>query len=214
MGILLDFVGRLLTRGWQRFVWLLSSRRTLRGVKTAVFAGDATACFDKIDQALQLIERNDQVTLGLMREQFGGLLVFGKEGFRAAYWSRSGRLCVLTESYVQSPTLTPALLALTLVHEAMHARLALAGVQYTDGRRAPIEVLCAMAELAFARRLEDVALAQTAERCINDWSTGGEARWSNKTVRQDTLAYLRELGTPGWIVSIVDQLSRFLKRAA
>src|SRR5438105_12147941 len=55
------------------------------------------------------------------------------------------------------------------------------GVPYDAGRRGPIEIICAMAELGFARRIpSDPRLAKVAEGRIDEWSTSGETVWSDE----------------------------------
>ena len=210
-----DFLGTVLMRGWLRFVWLFSARRTVHGIRAAVFAEDADKCFERLDEGLVSIAEHDPHAFSNL-QLFGGILVFGNERFRSAYWSDSARLCVVTERYLLSPSLRSEELALTLVHEAMHARLYKAGVTYREGRRAAIEVLCAMAELRLARRIPPQnELVGEIEGRIDNWATTGEQKWSDRSMHSKKVEYLRELGTPGWVVAIVDRLARLIhKRAA
>jgi hypothetical protein len=208
-------LGSLIMRGFLRVIWRLSASRDLQGIESAVFVEDYAPCFTRIDQALELIARYDPDTLQHMRKLFKGILVFGNERFRAASWNTSADLCILTEWYVQSSSFRPVDLALTLIHESMHARLSKAGVDYREGRRAAIEVLCAMAELRFAKRvITDPNLRESAERRIDEWAKQGEGQWSDQTMRDAKLGYLRELGTPKWIVSIVGRLGQLINRRA
>jgi len=210
-----DFFLTGLNRAWLWFVFRMSSSRALHGIPAAVLGDDPEHCFDRLDEALDLIARYDPTTLDRMRTLFRGILVFGGERYRRAYWNDTARLCVVTETYVRSSTQRPEDLALTFVHEMTHARLHRAGVEYREGRRAAIEVICAMAELAFARRVTlDPSLAEGRERRIEEWSTGGETMWSSATMRDAQFEYLKELGTPGWIVSAVDWVSRFIRGRA
>jgi hypothetical protein len=211
------FLARFVTGFWLGIICRLSSRRVLHDIKVAVFleAPDDEQCFDRLEEGLDLIARCDPATLNRIRQHFAGILVFGSERFRAAHWSQSGRLCVLTTRYLQSSTLLRESVALTLVHENMHARLDQLGVGYTEGRRAAVEVLCAMAELAFARRISsDATWAKGVEELIDKWSTGGETPWSDRTMHEEKVQYLRELGAPSWIVTMVDRLARILHRRA
>src|SRR6266404_8475502 len=145
--MILRFVLQVAERTWWRFIGWISPSRTLQGVRVTVFVDDPADCFDRIAEGLDLLARYDPDTLDRLRGLFRGILVFGKERFHRAYWNGDSRLCVLTESYVQSSAHQPESITCTLVHEAMHARLDKAGVRYREGRRAAIEVLCAMAEL-------------------------------------------------------------------
>ena len=208
---------RAVSRLWFRLMWRLSPRRTLHRIAVAVSsdAEERAACFDRVEEALDLIARYDPATLDDMRGRFDGILVFGTERFRVAYWHQAAGLCVLTASYVLSTSLHPESVAMTLVHENMHARLDRAGVVYREDRRAAIEVLCAMAELAFARRIAwDESLVTRTERRIDEWSTSGNNPWSDRTMEDEKLQYLRELGTPGWIVRVAAQLARLVRGRA
>jgi hypothetical protein len=200
----------LLTRLWWRAIWRISSSRQLHMIRTAVWAGatNRDRCFDRVDEALDLIERYDPATLASLRRHFAGILVFGEERFRSAHWNQSARLCVITSLYLESPNISPERIALTLVHENTHATLLALGIPYLDGRRACIEVICAMAELAFARRMTlNPELIRRTERRIEDWSTSGEAPWSKQTHREEVLEQLREMGTPKWILSLLRRLA-------
>jgi len=177
---------------------------------------DREACFQRIAAALILIRQHDPSTFTRIRTRFSGILVFGNERYRLAYWKHSGRLCVITVRYILSPESSPEDLALTLAHEAMHARLFDLGDEYIEGRRARIEVICAMAELALARQLpESRALVEQAEHRIQDFASTSETHWSSATARTEEFRYLREMGAPRWMLSIVDRLNRLVtKRAA
>jgi hypothetical protein len=169
-----------------------------------------------VDEALDLLQRHDLTSLKSLQRYFYGIFIFGTERYRSAYWLDEAALCVLTTRYLESPTVTVHDVALTLVHEGMHARLCAWGVPYPDGRRAQVEVICAMAELALARRMPHLPhLAERLEHRIEKWARSNETPWSNETMRQDKLDYLRELGTPKWLMALLEPISRFLsKRAA
>ena len=206
----------LFAKVWYRGIWRLAPSRRLHGIRTAVWAAanDPERCFDRVDEALDIIGRFDPDSFQSIRQRFRGIFVFGDERFRSAYWSDDASLCVITSRYLESPTTASEDVAATLVHENMHARLCAAGVSYPDGRRASIEVICAMSQLAFARRLPyHRDLVQRLEQRIDAWSTGGEAPWSNETMWQAKLDHLRDMGTPRWIIKIVDRVGRFARAA-
>ena len=193
---------------WYQAIWRLAPSRVLHRIRTTVWlaADDPEKCFSRVDEALDLIERYDPITLQSIQRLFRGICVFGDERFRAASWIPAANLCVITSRYLESDAAAQRV-ALTLAHEHMHARLWALGVPYHDGRRARIEVLCAMAELALARRLpHSPGLVEHVERRIEDWSTGGEDRWSDQTMRAARLAQLREMGTPEWLMRVIERL--------
>ena len=198
-------------------IWRWSPHRDLHGIRAAVF-GDPdlkAASFGRIDSALGLIQQHDPDTLARFRTHVRGILAFGVEHHRVAYWESDSRRCVITARYLESAETTSEDLALTLVHESMHARLFALGARYDDGRRAHVEVICAMAELAFAHRLPDAGrYIEAVERRLSRWAAAGEAEWSSETVRADQLAELRGVGLPTWLISLVNRAARFLRGGA
>jgi len=177
-------VGGVIYRFYMRTIWRSTHRRNLHGIRTAALTDreEAALCFRRIDEALTL---------------------------QLAHWDESARLCVITIPHVTSPNTTSADIALTLAHESMHARLGALGARYVDGRRAHIEVLCAMAELASARRLSEPRLVQRVEATLTRWATEGEESWSDASHLEKGLSHLRELGVPNWIVRMTRKARRF-----
>ena len=206
-----------LDRVTRRTIWRWSSARVLRGIRTAALAdpGHVTICFRRIEDALELIERHDSTTLSRVRAHFDGILVMGAEPFRVAHWNQAARLCVITVKYLTAADTTSAHVALTLAHESMHARLCALGVKYEEGRRAVIEVLCGMAELALARRLpNEPELVMRRGARVTAWATEGESSWSEARHVNDSLAYMRQLGLPAWLVSVVGRVAGVVRRLA
>ena len=207
----------LVGRAFMNAIWRWSPHRDLHAIRTAVF-GDpqlAAASFGRIDSALTLIEHCDPAAFARIRAHVRGILAFGIEHHRVAYWENSAGLCVITTRYLEAPDTTLEDLALTLVHESMHARLFALGARYDDGRRAHAEVICAMAELAFAHRLRDAApYVERVERRLSRWASAGETEWSRETMRADQLAELRGAGLPTWLISLVNRAERFLRGRA
>ncbi|MEM8622502.1 MAG: hypothetical protein AAGG47_03165 [Pseudomonadota bacterium] len=80
-------------------------------------------------------------------------------------------------------------LALTIVHEATHARLEARGIGYPEGQRAKVERICLRREAAFARR---AGLSQDVIRSIEDHAEGlNEADFSTAHLCETRLAALR-----------------------
>jgi hypothetical protein len=193
-------------------IWCVSSRRTFRGLRVATLAEDQESVLARVDAALELIERHDAATFRRVR-QLAGILVLGEETYRLGHFVKSVRLCVLTERFLGSPATRPADVALALAHESMHAVLWDLGADYAEGRRAHIEVICVMAERALARRLPGEArLVEQSERRIEEWASGGEARWSSQARREAHLRYAREFGFPDWAVSLLDRWAHWINR--
>jgi hypothetical protein len=192
---------------WPLLRW--SPRRQLGDVTTILVAADPQnreLHFQRLAAALELIKAHHPPTHERIRKHFAAIVVFGMERYKAGHWDGARKLCFITEHYLTSADTTPDRLSLTLAHESMHARLDALGAEYPDGRRAPIEVMCAMAELALARRLPDGApLIEATERRIGEWSAAGEAQWSRKTWVQHGLGHLRELGVPRWLIRALER---------
>jgi len=199
-------------RFYFRAIWRSTHRRNLQRIRTAALTDreEAALCFGRIDEALTLLDKSDPITLARLRKYCDGILVFGTETFRLAHWNKSARLCVITLPHVTSPNTTGADLALTLAHESMHARLGALGARYVEGGRAHLEVLCAMAELASARRLAEPRLVQRTEAKLTRWASEGEEPWSEGSYLEQGLAHLRELGVPDWIVRMTRKARRFV----
>jgi len=206
---------RVIDRALYRTTWRLSASRMLRRIRTAVCLDGENddLYFDRVEEALDLVERYDPRTMDEIRRHFDGILVLGSERFRLAHWHDNARLCVITGPHLATSSTSPENVALTLVHENMHAKLCAAGLGYAEGRRAPIEVICGMAELAFARRVPySTGLVERAEGQIERWSAGGEGPWSSETMRAATVQHLRDTGAPSWLLRFVAWLSRVLHR--
>ena len=73
-------------------------------------------------------------------------------GLRGRYWSQH-RAIVLASDFVR--VRGNARIALTIIHEATHARLFRAGFGYDDTNRDRIERVCKSAEINLARRIPD-----------------------------------------------------------
>lgn len=172
--------------------------------------------FDRVDEALDLISRYDPRTLRSLQRRFAGILVTGEEPFRLAHWRQGAKLCILTAPYVASSANRPEDVALTLIHENTHARLAARGIRYREGRRGRIEVICAEAEVAFSRRVPYAGdLVERTQSRLEAWVKADEEHWSDKRKRAALLDYLQETGTPGWLLGLLRRASElFARRAA
>lgn len=109
------------------------------------------------------------------------------------------RACMLSSSYIKTATAED--LAMTIVHEATHARLSAIGIRYTAGMRDRMERRCIREEAAFAKALpdgENLATLVLAKREHPWWS---EEQEFERRVRQ-----LRELGRPEWYIRVYRRL--------
>jgi hypothetical protein len=89
-------------------------------------------------------------------------------------------------------------LAMTIVHEATHARLSRLGFRYVGECRERIERACVKTEITFARSVpgSEPAIERTRALLETEW-------WTPQNSRQATLAELRERGVPSWLTRIL-----------
>lgn len=106
-----------------------------------------------VSAALDLIASVDPVRFTRLRRDLRRIFVTGCSA-DAQYWAELD-MCLLRGDVLLRKDITPAQIALTLVHEGTHARLAKAGFAYSPTSRNRHEVLCIKAEFAFASRLPE-----------------------------------------------------------
>ena len=126
--------------------------------------GHTEACLRKVREALDLLSEHAPEHLAGMRDRFAGIFVWNGLVAAVGRFSPTERLCELDCAFVERDTTSTSEVALTLVHEATHARLrAGAAAQRLDV--AEEEALCISAELDVARCLPGAAvLVQDANR--------------------------------------------------
>jgi hypothetical protein len=104
-----------------------------------------------VQDALDLISKYDPRRSRRLHRDLRRIWV-GATPYRGEYDSELD-MCVLQFEYVVSPDTSPARLALTIAHEAMHARLARRGIGYSESVRARVERICILSEIDLAERL-------------------------------------------------------------
>lgn len=118
----------------------------------------------QIAAALRLIKSTDPVRWSRVRRDLKRILVTEVGG---PLYVHPVRAALLRAGYVHSASV--AYLALTLVHEATHARLWSRGIRYAAADRERIERICVRAEVAFAERQEQHAqLVQSARAKLSE----------------------------------------------
>lgn len=112
------------------------------------------------------------------------------------------RLCVLDYNHLKKHEVSPAYVAATIIHEATHARLMLAGFGYEAERRARVEEICFRAEIAFASRLPDghAIIEEARAQLQRDPQV-----WTNEAARARRTSKLRELGFPEWLIRLANR---------
>jgi hypothetical protein len=160
----------------------------------------------RIEDALALIEQCDSLSYSRvtrdLKRIWVNLVAVGNANFQ-----RSLQACVLDERYVLSETTTAERLALTIIHEATHARLERCGINYDEKLRPRIEAACRRRELAFTRKLPDSIelqdeLVQTLEWYATNPDYYSNLRFEEREV-QGGAEVLRYLAVPEWIIRVI-----------
>jgi hypothetical protein len=190
--------------------WLLLFRLGRKtevcGVPVAVAADRPTAegIHGRVREAMGLLQRSSLEHLDLVRNSLNRLLFTESPG---SDYHHAIQTCRIGIAYALR---VPALeLAMTLVHEATHAKLAANGRRYVGQERERIERECVEEEIAFARRVpnSDAAIAKLQELLSREW-------WSDESYATSMTAELRSRGIPLWLATrLVRYSSRKLRRA-
>lgn len=162
----------------------------------------APVFFGRTRRALELIERYDPRRLARIRHDVR--MIGGTVGHNSKF-DPDGRIILLTRSLVLRAT--AADVAMTIVHEATHARIIDRGIHYFPVNRARIEAACVRQEAAFARRLPGGDAL--ADRGIANLE---HAWWTPRRIHESNLDVLRELELPAWADRWLARVS--LRRAA
>ena len=128
---------------------------------------------EKVRRSLALIKRTSPNTAARLYRDVKRILVWEIEG--PAYLSRVDAIRLNGPSLLRQDASS---LALTIVHEATHARIAGRGIKYTGTQRGRHERLCVKAEVNFARKLPDgeTVAERLAEKLDDPWWTEDKIR--------------------------------------
>jgi hypothetical protein len=161
----------------------------------------------KVGEALRLIAIHDPKRFAKLRRDVRRIWVGATHN--RAEWVLGLEMCVLRFDYVVSPETSPAKLALTLVHEATHARLDRIGCSYAENDRARVERVCVQAEVALAERLTDGAdLAENARARLEY----GPEIFTDAAFKARGERALQELGSIGRLGSAIGRAMLWLDR--
>ena len=129
----------------------LAERRVVRGLPVVVYNTrpdiDTKHVLARLDESLALIERYQPWHFRRLPRDFARIVV-RRFPCRGAYFPES-RTCLVELTFVVNSSFTPAQVAATILHEAMHARLDNAGVRYDPASAAKHERFCRRAEVEF-----------------------------------------------------------------
>lgn len=162
-------------------------------IRVARSGEDGEVVFQNLIEALRLIENVAPYRLTRLRRDLACILVTETAG---AHYLPRLRVCRLGSNLVVSAS-TPEI-AMTIIHEATHARLWGAGFNSEEGCRERIERLCIRAETEFAEQIPGTAalIAKTQGLLETQW-------WTREARIESGLAQLRRLGAPDWFTRVV-----------
>ena len=162
------------------FVWRWSAHKSIAGIDVAFFflsKAELATATENTPWHVELLHKCDPRRMTYLQRDVKRILVAGSPDFLGA-WHQEQAMCELYEKYVLSPDTTPAILAATLAHEAMHARLMRWGFGYEESIRVRIEGICIKASISFARRLP-----------LSEMASRGNIIWTAKQL-QDQIQFI------------------------
>ena len=105
----------------------------------------------KLEAALEMISHFAPHRIKRIHHQVKAIWVFIAKPY-IAEWQGDIPACILDHDYIYSEQTTPEQISATIMHEATHARVQLAGIDYEEKLRARIERLCVRTELWLTKR--------------------------------------------------------------
>ncbi len=188
------------------------------GVKVCVLYDDQEIVLKKVTGALQLLSEHDPAALQRIRRDLTGGIRVDRILQNSAQFSSRSFSCQLEFGSVNGEMPSEEL-ALTLVHEATHARLWRLGVGYEEALRARVEQICMRRELAVARKLPDgQEWASWVERSMasidREFLTDRAFDSRHKKFRWRLLRQIRKLGMPKWFVRSLAITSMILRKVS
>lgn len=175
---------------WLLLVWL-SVRRSVGGLELCVSESNVGAedVLAKATAALELIERYDPPLRTQISDHVRRLLFTETSG--SGYLAGIAT-CRFAIGYARR--VPPLELAMTIVHEATHARLAGLGTRYRGAEREAIERTCVEAEISFAAKVPGSgdAIAKSRRLLETRW-------WDAQQMGTSALTEFRKRGVPEWL---------------
>ena len=180
---------------WLLLAWS-ADRSLIEGCDVRVAAASDEELADvrsKVADALRLIaERGPRFHIRIVRD-VRRFLFAGVSGGR---YIAGLQTCLIGVGYARR---VPAIeLAMTMIHEATHARLSRAGFRYRAACRERIERVCVAQEIAFAQRVPGSASAIDGVRQLL------ETKWwrTEERLEADT-SELKTRGVPAWLINVL-----------
>lgn len=123
-------------------------RSPLMEIRTFDVRHDASLLAKRVMDAVALVNLVEPRRFSRMRRDVRYCLVMSAKS--SAYWVLTGT-CLISEKRARESN--EIRIALTLVHEATHARIARAGVHYSTRSRLRVERRCIREQISFVQRL-------------------------------------------------------------
>ena len=160
-----------------RLAWALSRKDATAQVPVGALFGSSDTqkqAIPKVVAALRCIQRVDAVRYQRIKRQIERVFVLGNRLIAYGIWYPPLHMIALADDWVEDNATSCERIALTIVHEATHARLSCVG--YDEPLRGRVERICNYQALVFASRLPEgdalVAIARAAmDRDPEDYST-------------------------------------------
>lgn len=173
----------------------LSKSRVYGGLSLVADTDDQ---LDRIEESLRLIEQVQPIRYQQIVRDLGRIWVRSLSYARGQY-NDSVRACSISAKAFDGYYNRPEEIALIIVHEATHARLARLGIGYDEAIRSRVEAICHRRELSFAKLLDDEQAIYVAGYYLaNPVDYSDEAVDSRSEAA--LLADARDIGFPLWIV--------------
>lgn len=182
-----------------RFLIALSPLSQVEGFQLVrVDSDNERLVCDRVGEALKLVREIDAPRFQRIRRDIRRILVVKAGG--PEYWPLADGF-ILNRDYVTDAPIE--LIALSIVHEATHARLWKLGFRYHRSLRARIEAVCVRSEIRFADGLPTPItwIRHAREKLEHPW-------WSDDKVSERRLHAMRLQGWPGWLLRALSAVSR------
>src|SRR5688500_12391223 len=151
---------------WPLIEWVIVPRPAAHvmgvGIADASSSAFASMPLNKVKAALRIIAQYDPRRWRRLRNDVSRIVILDLSGAHGGHIAGS-RSCIVSRQRLARDT--PALIALTIVHEATHRRIDRAGIRYWPDLQSRIERRCVAEELAFAEKLPIDSFPE-----VHEWS--------------------------------------------
>jgi hypothetical protein len=188
-----------------RFMFAVSRKHSRDDIRVAMLSDkNGSAVASKIDRALNLISEFDPRRYHQIKRDVKRIWIAPAPG-SSGEWMNELQTCILDADYFRRTDISASEMAITIVHEATHARLFKFKIGYAEEIRARVERICIKSEIAFAKRLPDgLKLVEIAESKLQI----SENYWTNAQFQQRNLDELAELRKKTWIARILYPIAK------